>query len=162
MSVDELLTSTRNVQRIPATAVYLTSNPNGVPPALLHNLKANHVLHEHILLVTVETALTPRVEPEARLTEEALGAGMSRIVIRYGFSQSPDVPRALSGLKQGFEPMEATYFLSRQTCVPSRKPGMALWREHLFAAMMRNSQGPMSYFKLPVNKVVELGSQVEI
>ena len=107
MSVDELLKSTRNVQRIPATAVYLTSNPNGVPPALLHNLKANHVLHERILLVTVETALTPRVEPEARLTEETLGGGMSRVVIRYGFSQSPDVPKALSALKQGFEPMEA-------------------------------------------------------
>ena len=162
MSVDELLKSTRNVRRIPATAVYLTSNPQGVPPALLHNLKANHVLHERILLVTVETALTPKVEPETRLTEEALGGGMSRIVIRYGFSQSPDVPTALSALKQGFEPMEATYFLSRQTCVPSRKPGMTLWREHLFAAMMRNSQSPMSYFKLPVNKVVELGSQVEI
>jgi KUP system potassium uptake protein len=162
MSVDELLKSTRNVRRIPATAVYLTSNANGVPPALLHNLKANHVLHERILLVTVETALTPKVEPEARLTEEALGGGITRVVIRYGFSQSPDVPKALSALKRGFEPMEASYFLSRQTCVPSRKPGMALWREHLFAAMMRNSQSPMSYFKLPVNKVVELGSQIEI
>jgi KUP system potassium uptake protein len=162
MSVDELLKSTKDVRRIPATAVYLTSNPNGVPPALLHNLKANHVLHERILLVTVETALTPKVEPEMRLTEETLGGGITRVVIRYGFSQSPDVPKALSALKQGFEPMEATYFLSRQTCVPSRKPGMALWREHLFAAMMRNSQSPMSYFKLPVNKVVELGSQIEI
>ena len=99
---------------------------------------------------------------EARLSEEDLGGGVTRVVIRYGFSEAPNVPGALSALKDGFDPMKATYFLSRQTLVPSRRPGMALWREHLFAAMMRNSQSPMSYFKLPVNKVVELGSQVEI
>ena len=162
MSVDLLLKSTADVQRIPATAVYLTSNRAGVPPALLHNMKANHVLHARILLVTVETALTPRVELEARLSEEDLGGGVTRVVIRYGFSEAPNVPGALSALKDGFDPMKASYFLSRQTLVPSRRPGMALWREHLFAAMMRNSQSPMSYFKLPVNKVVELGSQVEI
>ena len=162
MSVDLLLKSTADVQRIPATAVYLTSNRAGVPPALLHNMKANHVLHARILLVTVETALTPRVESEARLSEEDLGGGVTRVVIRYGFSEAPNVPGALSALKDGFDPMKASYFLSRQTLVPSRRPGMALWREHLFAAMMRNSQSPMSYFKLPVNKVVELGSQVEI
>jgi KUP system potassium uptake protein len=125
-------------------------------------MKANHVLHARILLVTVETALTPRVESEARLSEEDLSGGVTRVVIRYGFSEAPNVPGALSALKGGFDPMKASYFLSRQTLVPSRRPGMALWREHLFAAMMRNSQSPMSYFKLPVNKVVELGSQVEI
>ncbi len=162
MPVDLLLKSTAKVQRIPATAVYLTSNRTGVPPALLHNMKANHVLHERILLVTVETELTPRVEPDARLTEEDLGGGITRVVLRYGFSEAPNVPVALSGLKGGFDPMKSTYFLSRQTLVPTRGPGMAIWREHLFAAMMRNSQSPMSYFKLPVNKVIELGSQVEI
>jgi KUP system potassium uptake protein len=162
MSVDLLLKSTANVQRIPSTAVYLTSNRVGVPPALLHNMKCNHVLHARIFLVTVETALTPHVAPDARISEEDLGGGITRVVIRYGFSEAPDVPTALSALKGGFEPMEASYFLSRQTLVPSRRPGMALWREHLFAAMVRNSQSPMSYFKLPVNKVVELGSQVEI
>jgi KUP system potassium uptake protein len=162
ISVDLLLKSTADVQRIPATAVYLTSNRAGVPPALLHNMKANHVLHARILLVTIETALTPRVESGTRLSEEDLGGGVTRVVIRYGFSEAPNVPGALSALKDGFDPMKASYFLSRQTLVPSRRPGMALWREHLFAAMMRNSQSPMSYFKLPVNKVVELGSQVEI
>jgi len=162
ISVDLLLKSTANVQRIPATAVYLTSNRAGVPPALLHNMKANHVLHKRILFVTVETALTPRVDSEARLSEEELGGGMTRVVIRYGFSEAPDVPAALSTLKGGFDPMKASYFLSRQTLVPARRPGMALWREHLFATMMRNSQSPMTYFKLPVNRVVELGSQVEI
>ncbi|WP_454625039.1 potassium transporter Kup [Bradyrhizobium cenepequi] len=162
MSVDLLLKSTVKVPRIPATAVYLTSNKAGVPPALLHNMKANHILHERILLVTIETQLTPRVDPEARLSEEDLGGGITRVVLRYGFSEAPNVPAALAGLKEGLDPMKSSYFLSRQTLVPSRKPGIALWREHLFAAMMRNSQSPMSYFKLPVNKVIELGSQVEI
>lgn len=162
MSVALLLKTTANVRRIPATAVYLTSNRAGVPPALLHNMKANHVLHARILLVTVETALTPRVDPEERLSEEDLGGGMTRVVIRYGFGEAPDVPAALSGLKDALDTMQATYFLSRQTLVPSSRPGMPLWREHLFATMMRNSQNPMTYFKLPVNKVVELGSQVEI
>jgi KUP system potassium uptake protein len=81
---------------------------------------------------------------------------------RYGFSQSPNVPLALTALKEGFDPMAACYFLSRQTVVPSRRPGLALWREDLFSAMVRISQSPMSYFRLPVNRVVELGSQVEI
>ena len=125
-------------------------------------MKCNQVLHARILLVTVETALTPRVAPTARLSEENLGGGITRVLIRYGFSEAPDVPRALSELKDAFEPMMANYFLSRQTLVPSRRPGMAQWREHLFAAMVRNAQSPMTYFKLPVNKVVELGSQVEI
>ncbi|HXX06581.1 MAG TPA: KUP/HAK/KT family potassium transporter [Pseudolabrys sp.] len=162
MSVDMLLKTTAHVQRIPATAVYLTSNRTGVPPALLHNMKANHILHERILLVTVETALTPRVDSAGRLSEEELGGGVTRVLIRYGFSEAPNVPAILATLRAGCDPMKATYFLSRQTLVPSRRPGMALWRERLFAAMMRNSQSPMTYFKLPVNRVVELGSQVEI
>jgi KUP system potassium uptake protein len=162
ISIELLLKSTTSVQRIPATAVYLTSNASGVPAALLHNLKANHILHARTLFVTVETALTPRVDAEARVSEETIGPGMTRVVLRYGFSEAPNVPAALTALAGGFDPMKATYFLSRQTLVPTRRPGMALWREHLFANMMRNSQTPMSYFKLPINQVVELGSQVEI
>jgi KUP system potassium uptake protein len=162
MSVDLLLASTTKVHRIPATAVYLTSNQEGVPPALLHNLKCNHVLHERIILLTVVTALMPYVAPSGRLTQEDLGGGVVRVVVRYGFSESPDIPAALADLPGGLEELKTHYFLSRQTLVPSKKPGMAVWREHLFAAMMRNSQSPMSYFKLPVNRVVELGSQVEI
>ncbi len=82
--------------KIPAAAVYLTSNREGVPPALLHNMKANHVLHARIFLVTIETALTPRVEDDERLSEEELGGGLTRVVIRYGFSETPNVPAALS------------------------------------------------------------------
>ncbi len=162
MPVDLLLTSTKKVHRIPATAVYLTSNTEGVPPALLHNLKCNHILHDRIILLTVMTAMTPYVAASSRLTQEDLGGGIRRVVLHYGFSEGPDIPADLAGVEGGLEEMKTHYFLSRQTLVPSKRPGMAIWREHLFAAMMRNSQSPMSYFKLPVNRVVELGSQVEI
>jgi KUP system potassium uptake protein len=118
-----------------------------------------------VLLVTIETALTPRVVEADRLTETDLGSGFTRVVIRYGFAESPDVPLALTPLmerRSNFNPVTAGYFLSRQTLIPSHKPGMALWREKLFAAMVRNSETPMSFFKLPVDRVVELGSQIEI
>ncbi|MFA5962453.1 MAG: KUP/HAK/KT family potassium transporter [Sphingomonas sp.] len=159
MPVELFLKSTAKVHRVPGTAIYLTTVQDGVPPALLHNLKANHVRHERILLVTVETALTPYVAGD-RATVTDLGDGVSRIVLRYGFFESPDVPDALA-TSCGTN-LTATYFLSRQTLVPTRKAGMALWREHLFAAMVRNAEQPMTFFRLPINRVVELGSQVEI
>jgi KUP system potassium uptake protein len=165
ISVEAFLKSTAKVHRVRASAIYLTSNKEGVPPALLHNLKHNLVLHETVLLVTIETALTPRVVQADRLTETDLGSGFTRVVIRYGFAESPDVPLALTPLmerRSNFNPVTAGYFLSRQTLIPSHKPGMALWREKLFAAMVRNSETPMSFFKLPVDRVVELGSQIEI
>ncbi|WP_438827059.1 KUP/HAK/KT family potassium transporter [Sphingomonas bacterium] len=159
MPIELFLTSTAKVHRVPATAIYLTTVRDGVPPALLHNLKANQVRHARILFVTVETALTPYVAAAERLSEAVLGDGVSRIVIRYGFFENPDIPAALREV-EGTE--RATYFLSRQTLVPTRKPGMARWREHLFSAMVRNAEQPMTFFCLPINRVVELGSQVEI
>ena len=142
----------------------MTSSAEGIPPALLHNLKYNLVIHEKVMLLTVETALTPIVADTSRLTVTPLGHGFTRIVVRYGFAESPDIPAALAPLHAdtGCNPATAAYFLSRQTLVPSRKPGMPIWQEHLFAAMVRNSETPMSFFKLPINRVVELGSQVEI
>jgi KUP system potassium uptake protein len=115
--------------------------------------------------VTVETALVPSVDEDRRLQVEELGVGLTRAIVRYGFAESPDLPLALQPLKvrdPGLDPAQAAYFMSRQTLVPSRRPGMALWREHLFAAMVRNAETPMTFFKLPVHRVVELGSQVEI
>ena len=165
ISAETFLKSVVNVHRVPASAIYLTSNKHSIPPALLHNMKYNLILHEHVLLVTVETALTPKVDADDRVTATELGGGFTRIVIRYGFAESPDVPAALKSLAKTlphFNLETAAYFLSRQTLVPSRRPGMALWREKLFAAMVRNSESPMSFFKLPVERVVELGSQVEI
>ena len=156
--------STANVTRVPARAIYLTSSREGIPPALLHNLKYNLVLHEKIVLLTVETALTPVVSDANRVAVTDLGQGMSRVIVRYGFAESPDIPAALAPLEAatGCNPQTVAYFLSRQTLVPARKAGMPLWQERLFAAMVRNSETPMSFFKLPVGRVVELGSQVEI
>lgn len=164
MPLDAFLKSTAKVQRIPATAIYLTSSSEGVPPALLHNLKYNLVLHERVFIVTIETALTPYVDEGRRLDVAPLGGGFTRVIVRYGFAESPDVPHALIPVmeREKCNPVTAGYFLSRQTLVPTRRPGMALWREHLFAAMVRNAETPMTFFKLPVNRVVELGSQVEI
>jgi KUP system potassium uptake protein len=162
MDVQLFLASTAKVTRVPATAIYLTANKEGVPAALLHNLKNNLVLHERIVLLTVETVLTPHVAPERRLEVHPLGEGLSRIVVRYGFMESPDIPAALAGADLDFDLNKAAYFLSRQTLIPSKKPGMPLWQDHLFAAMVRNSETSMSFFKLPINRVVELGSQVEI
>ncbi len=162
MDLDLFLASTANVTRVPATAIYLTANKEGVPAALLHNLKNNLVLHARIVLLTVETTLTPHVAPENRLEVRPLEKGFSRIIVRYGFVEIPDIPAALTAADLNFDPKAAAYFLSRQTLIPSRKPGMPLWQDHLFAAMVRNSETSMSFFKLPFNRVVELGSQVEI
>ncbi len=165
MPLPLFLKSSAGVQRVPATAIYLTTSRDGAPPALLHNLKYNLVMHQRVLVVTVETALTPHVADGARLVAETLEAGFSRVIVRYGFAESPDLPAALAPVlaqDPAYNPITTGYFLSRQTLVPSRKPGMALWREHLFAAMVRNAETPMSFFKLPVQQVVELGSQMEI
>jgi len=159
------LKSAHDVHRVPATAIYLTTNRNGVPPALLHNLKNNLIVHERVVLVSVETALTPRVGEDQRSQVEDLGDGFSRVLIRYGFAEQPDLPAALATALHdypGFDPMQAGYFLSRQVLVPSRRPGMALWREKLFAMMVRMSATPMRFFRLPIGRVVELGSQIEI
>ncbi|MBN9788047.1 potassium transporter Kup [Pseudonocardia sp. TMWB2A] len=151
--------------RVPGTAVFMTSSPTGVPHALLHNLKHNRVLHERIILLTIKIMDVPVVDEEKQTTVEDLGDGFHRMIIRYGFMQEPDVPAALlrnKGCGATFKMMETSFFLSRQTLLPSSKPGMFLWREKLFAWMMRNAEGAMEFFRLPTNRVVELGSQVEI
>jgi len=151
--------------RVPGLAIYLTSSEEGVPQALLHNLKHNHVLHERVYLLTVETGLTPTVSEDRRVELTEIGEGLARVRLRYGFMQEPNVPLALGLLAAAGEdiaPLTTTYFLSRQIVVPSRRPGMALWREQLFAVMSRNAATPMTTFHLPVNRVIELGSQVEI
>ena len=164
MPVDVFLASAKKVQRVAATAIYLTSSREGIPPALLHNLKYNLVLHERVILLTVETTLTPTVRDEQRLAATDLGEGFTRIVLRYGFAESPDIPAALAPwqAEHRCNPMTAAYFLSRQTLIATKRRRMPRLQEHLFAVMVRNSETPMSFFKLPVNRVVELGSQVEI
>jgi KUP system potassium uptake protein len=151
--------------RVPGTAVFMTSTPEGVPHALLHNLKHNKVLHERIILLTVKIADMPYVEDDTRCRLEDLGEGFHRLVVKYGFMQEPDVPAALArltGCGPAFKMMDTSFFLARQTLLPSSRPGMAIWREKLFAWMLRNAESAMEFFRLPTNRVVELGSQVEI
>ncbi|TPG43127.1 potassium transporter Kup [Sphingomonas koreensis] len=151
--------------RVPGTAVFMTSSPDGVPHALLHNLKHNKVLHERVILLTVKIADEPFIDESRRIFIEDLGQGFHRLIIRYGFMQDADVPAALACVHScgaDFRMMDTSFFLARQTLLAADKPGMMIWREKLFAWMLRNAESAMEFFKLPTNRVVELGSQVEI
>jgi KUP system potassium uptake protein len=151
--------------RVPGTAVFMTSSSDGVPHALLHNLKHNKVLHERVFLLTVRIEDVPFVRTENRYTVKDYGSGFYRIVLRYGFMEEIDVPAALSRVKNvgpTCKMMDTSFFLARQTLLASARPGMAIWREKLFAWMLRNAESAMEFFKLPTNRVVELGSQLEI
>jgi KUP system potassium uptake protein len=151
--------------RVAGTAVFMTTAPTGVPPALLHNLKHNKVLHDRIMILTVVVDEVPYVSEEDRIGTHDLGSNFYRIFIRYGFMQEIDIPAVLKKIENcgpKLKMMETSFFLSRQTLLASDRPGMALWREHLFSWMMRNAESAMDFFKLPTNRVVELGSQVEI
>lgn len=152
-------------RRVSGTAVFLTSRPEAVPHALLHNLLHNQVLHERVILLTVRYEDRPRVPVDERYELEAFDQGFHRLTLHFGFKDEPDIPQALSLLKErGLEcqPMTTTYFLSRETVIPSKRLGMALWRERLFATLLKNASGSLSFFRLPANRVIELGTQVEI
>jgi KUP system potassium uptake protein len=151
--------------RVAGTAVFMTTSPTGVPHALLHNLKHNKVLHDRIMILTVIIDEVPYVSDEDRIGVRELGNNFYRIIIRYGFMQEVNIPAVLKKVENcgpKLKMMETSFFLSRQTLLASDRPGMALWREHLFSWMVRNAESAMDFFKLPTNRVVELGSQVEI
>jgi KUP system potassium uptake protein len=151
--------------RVPGTAVFMTSASSGVPHALLHNLKHNKVLHERVILLTVRIEDVPYVVEEKRIETKNYGAGFYRVILRFGFMEEIDVPAMLSRVHEIGSPckmMDTSFFLARQTLLASSRPGMAIWREKLFAWMLRNAESAMEFFKLPTNRVVELGSQVEI
>ena len=151
--------------RVPGTAVFLTSTEGRVPHALLHNLKHNKVLHERVVLLTVKTRDIPRVPLAERLTIENLGCNFSRLEAHYGFMEDQDIPALLDECgRRGtpFDMMETSFFVSRETLIPTVTPGMALWREKLFVSMSKNATKATEYFNIPTNRVVELGSQVEL
>ncbi|PZQ61094.1 MAG: potassium transporter Kup [Sphingomonas taxi] len=151
--------------RVSGTAVFMTSTPEGVPHALLHNLKHNRVLHDRVILLTVRVTDMPYFPEEDRFLHEDLGQGFHRVILRYGFMEEPDVPahlKAFDGCGAAFRMMDTSFFLSRQTLLASERPGMAIWREKLFSWMLRNAESAMEFFRLPTNRVVELGSQIEI
>lgn len=155
----------KSATRVPGTAVFMTSSADGVPHALLHNLKHNKVLHERIILLTIKVSDVPYVDNDKCQQLEDMGEGFHRLILHYGFMQPVDVPAALAqvqGCGAQFKMIDTSFFLSRQTLIASPTPGMPIWREKLFAWMLRNSESAMEYFRLPTNRVVELGSQVAI
>jgi KUP system potassium uptake protein len=157
--------SLRPPTRVPGTAVFLSANPAVVPRALLHNLKHNKVLHERIVVLKVETEDVPRVPASKRVEIEHLGANFHRVLVRYGFMERPDVPAALTSCQLGPpEPtlMDTSFFLSRETYIPSGQPDLPRWREQIFIHMADTALDATRFFKLPPNRVVELGTQIEI
>ena len=152
--------------RVPGTAVFLTTDGTVVPHALLHNLKHNKVLHERNVFLTAETLQVPYAPVDKRIRLEHIGEDFHRIVVRFGFMETPDVPlalmRACDAGGMSIDPMDTTYFASRETIVASARRGMPVWRDKLFAFMHRNAAPATGFFRIPGNRLVELGSQVEI
>lgn len=152
------------IVRVPGLAVFLTGNSDYVPTSLLHNLKHNKVLHDHVLFVTVQNEDVPEIRPERRAVVAELSPGVHRVVLRYGFMQSPNIPRELEELGESiaFDPMQASYFLGREVLVPAMVPKMPWWRLWLFLVMARNAVPATEFFRIPSDRVVELGVRVAI
>jgi KUP system potassium uptake protein len=151
--------------RVPGTAVFMTAQPTGTPPALAHNLRYNKILHEHVIVLTVGTAQTPHISDNERVAVEHLGHGLFNVRVQYGFMEDPNVPAALAlACGQGLEMSQEdlVYFLGRETIIVTRRKGMAIWREKLFVLMARNAVRATAFFRLPPERVVELGVQVEM
>ncbi|MGN6661195.1 MAG: potassium transporter Kup [Achromobacter mucicolens] len=153
--------------RVPGTAIFMTMNSGNVPSALLHNLKHNKVLHDQVLFLTILSADVPYIAPEERFEVNRLSASSWAATINYGFKEDPDVPEALRLIAEGYpeldlEPMRTSYFLSRQTVVAAKKPALSRWRRAVFSFMARNSTRSTKFFKIPANRVVEMGMQVEL
>jgi KUP system potassium uptake protein len=147
------------------TAIFLSRLPGVVPTALFHNVRHNHTLHETVLVVSIDTKEVPTVPDNQRFDVKQLGDGIYQVILAYGYMQEVDLPQALRGLKAigiDLNPELATYFVSRETVVPTDLEGMAIWREMLFAFMSRNAFRAASFFKIPSNQVVEIGVQVDI
>jgi len=155
-----------SVHRVKGTSVFLSASPDIVPAALLHNLKHNQVLHERVIILTVKIEDVPHVRREKRIELHDAGEGFYRVILHHGFMEEVNIPRDLAGIEKCGEPfnmMSTSFFLGRQKLIASRKvPGMALWREKLFAWMLKSSESAMEFFKLPTNRVVELGSQIQM
>lgn len=154
-----------SLERVPGTAIFMVTNPHGVPPALLHNMKHNKVIHERVVVLTAQIEEVPFTAPDNRCELTDLGDGFFRLILHFGFMQETNIPEALKYVDNcglPFDMMDTSFFLSRQTLLISDKPKMPIWREAIFAWMLRNAARPMEFFRLPSNRVVELGSQVEI
>jgi KUP system potassium uptake protein len=167
LSLKELceILSRRPPFRTAGTAIFLTANPDLAPVALLHNLKHNKVLHERNVILTIETAETPQVRDEDRVRIEPINADFKRVILTYGFMESPNVPKTLTkcrpmGLK--FDIMSTSFFMGRRSIVPDVRSGMPLWQDHLFIFLMKNAANPTDFFKIPPGRAVELGTQLTV
>jgi KUP system potassium uptake protein len=165
--LEDFMASVEEIQpvRVPGTAVFMTAQPTGTPPALVHNMRYNKVLHDEVVVLTVSTAQVPHVPDEERLSIQPLGYDMFNVRVQYGFMEDPNVPEALllargQGMPIDFD--DTTYFLGRETIIVTRNKGMAVWREKLFVLMARNAVRATAFFRLPPERVVELGVQVEM
>ena len=151
--------------RVSGTAVFMTAQPRGTPPALAHNVRYNKILHEHVIVLTVTTSPTPYVPLDKQVEVQRLDMGVYNVRVQYGFMQDPDVPSALLTARElgvELDVEDLTYFLGRETIIVTRRPGMAVWREKLFVVMARNAVRATAFFHLPPERVVELGVQVEM
>jgi KUP system potassium uptake protein len=151
--------------RAPGTAIFMSANPSGAPSALVANLRYNGVIHEHVLLVSVLIRGAPHQDPAERITVEPLGQGFTKVTLRFGFMEELNVPEALTALRipgVAFDPQQVPYFISRTKVIPSELPGMAYWREQLYAIMQRNAASAADFFRLPPAQVVEYGTRVEM
>ena len=153
--------SADSVVRVPGTAIFLTANPDGVPHALLHNLKHNKVLHERVVILNVRVLEIPHVPDEERIEYSAMPNNFHRMIVKFGFKDEPNLPRAIFSQQiLELEPMETSFFLSREMLIPKAGSQMALWREKLFVAMFRNAGSAVPFFRIPPNRVVEIGAQI--
>ena len=155
----------RRLVRVPGTAVFMYGNAEGVPPALLHNIEHNKVLHERVVILMVETKEVSHVKPGERVEVEPRGEGFYRVSVRYGFMEDPDIPAALRQAEEyglEFRPEETTYFLGRETLIATEKEGLSPWRGELFATMARNARRATIFFRIPPDRVIEVGTQVEL
>ena len=153
------------LHRAPGTAIFLTSNPDLAPVALLHNVKHNKVLHEKNVILTIQTAETPRVKEESRIRIEPIDADFKRVTLAYGFMESPNVPKTLARCRKmglTFDIMATTFFLGRRWIVPDIRSGMPLWQDRLFIFLTRNAANPTDFYRIPPGRVVELGAQVTV
>jgi KUP system potassium uptake protein len=165
MPLESFIEFTGDVHRVKGTAIFMTSSPNGVPSALLHNLKHNQILHERVVLMTIKTADSPFIKNSNRVEIQDLGKNFSRIIVTYGFMQNPDVPRALQlcePLGMSFDMMSTTFYLARETIVPADKSSFISIRAQIFRVMSKNATSATDFFKIPANRVVELGTQIVI
>jgi KUP system potassium uptake protein len=167
LSTDDLLRDLAGgrIPRVPGTAIFLSRQAVGVPTTLLHNLKHNKVVHQRVILLSVNVEEAPHLADEERFEYQELGQGVSRLILRFGFMEDPDLPAHLERLSPqigSFNAMTTSYFLGRETLVATNRPGMAIWRERMFGWMMRNSSSAAQYFSLPTNQIIELGAQIEM